>query len=373
MGLRNREYLDISPHQEQMNENLYEVLPILHQENNQGAPDLTFEDFKDVSELERSRDKEWLREQESKKSSEKHELGVFFEAALPQAGYYGWLGDVEFVNFKKNSAIDRYNDRKGTDFMIELPPDKKGGKSSVLRIDATTGSDVDRLSQKVAGQAEVELGNGKFGGVYFKTNFPGKGRPEKEKINSAPRVVMYLDYGQITELGLQLVAHKVKGDKEARKSLEESSLQLTLIEQARRQLESQAILALAMFTEKVEKYGRNKKLPAEQVEAVQGLFERLSQAVEAKDSSKALELVNEFLNSEHLKNLPRSIETKKILEGLTPWLDHFSKLEQEKKDSLPEQASKKALIEAEVSRPHQVLTDFPSEARSHLPRGLQLV
>src|SRR3989338_4902054 len=138
MGLRNREYLDISPHQEQMNENLYEVLPILHQENNQGAPDLTFEDFKDVSELERSRDKEWLREQESKKSSEKHELGVFFEAALPQAGYYGWLGDVEFVNFKKNSAIDRYNDRKGTDFMIELPPDKKGGKSSVLRIDATT-------------------------------------------------------------------------------------------------------------------------------------------------------------------------------------------------------------------------------------------
>lgn len=342
---------------------LYDVWSELNKANDLSSSNSTIEDFTSVNEVEQRRDKKELREKEDTIHNEHSELAAFFESALPTVDEYGWFGDeVEFVQFNTRGEVAKYNDYCiGTDHLLELPnpdpnPEKK---SAVLRIDVTKESYLERLETKIKGKTEQDLEKGAFSGVYFETHFKNTGRQDKEKIDTAPRVVMHLNAEQIIEFGQKLADDKTKKVDSSLKALKESSLQLTLIDQARHQLEDQAIRALTMFTEEIDRQGNMHRSSPQQVEEIQHLFRGLSAATKAKDSSQAQQLVEEFMSAEHLYNLPRVDKTKYLLEGISPWLNHFTQLEEKKMGSLPQSVIKKAQAEAESSTPHQMLVEFP--------------
>ncbi len=315
-----------------------------------------------------AKDRLLVRERNPHYREEKTEYAEFLEAALPEVNNYDWFGgNVVVINQGHGDAVD-YNDIRGTDLMLEMETNQ-GEKPIALRIDLTKSNDPAKIKNKI----DTVLGDardGRFTPTYFKSYYQ---ETPAEKIDTAPRVIMHLTEKQIDQLGNMLHQANFGTDKKAAiQNLENSSLQINLIDQAQSQLESQALYTLALFLEAVNNQYRQYHLDPDTKNELIDFYDRAKAANNRRDNSEeVLGLIQEFLQNSNLKKFPRYQETTRILTGLDVWLQHFNKLEQEKNGQLPESARQQAAIDASGSESQRTLTTRPDQVALAFPPRLR--
>ena len=321
---------------------------------------------------EAARDKLKVKEKKSHHHIEETEYASFFETALPEVNHYDWFGEnVAILDRGHGDAAD-YNDIKGTDIMLEMETTEED-QPIVLRVDVTKSNDLQRVEQKTQ-TTLYDIEHGQFDRAYFQSYYQ---EGELDKIDNAPRIIFHLTEDQLDELGSELYNAKLGKDTETRKTaitkLEESPLQINLIDQAKGQLESQALYALALFLEAINNNYRRFSLNNDEKAELVHFYEQVKRASDSpNDSFKINELIEEIFNNQKFQKFPRYRETLNILKGIKPWLDHFQNLGQEKNGQLSENVRQEAASNAALSQPHQLLTERPSQIRSALPEQFAL-
>ncbi|MDX9893681.1 MAG: hypothetical protein RB292_04725 [Patescibacteria group bacterium] len=358
----------IMPFENPLPENLYEVWSEINNRNRNNL--LTIAEQQ--SSLEQAvKDRHYLRERERKIEEEPADWSLFLEAALPEAEQANWFGDVYINRYVGDAA--RYNDFKGTDLIAEKDT-PKGQAVTALRIDVTKSNDLDKILEKIK-TTTMEIENGRFTRNYFRSQQPG--HENETSIDHAPRIVLHLNEDQIRTLGNQLdAARKARLPqaeagtlKPALRDLENNPSQINLIDQAKSQLENQALYCLSLFLKEVHDHLRTLRLKAEEMADLQKLYEETKVSLDSPGSN-IITAIEMFFSQAHFLRLPRGQQTANILHGLRPWIDHYQALAKEK-SSLPAGVQQEAKFVSEISQPHRVLTDQFSEISRSFPTDLK--
>ena len=354
----------LTPREKPLPERFYKLMAEINRRQKDRT--LTIEDSK-VLPTEAAKDRQLVRQKKRQYEGDKTEYANFFEVALPEVNNADWFGEnVVVVNQGHGDAAD-YNDIRGTDLMLEMET-KPGEQPIALRVDLTKSTDEAIIEEKVETEL-LDTQYGRYHPTYFRSYYQ---ETPTQKIDTAPRVVMHLTEEQIDELGNLL--HEVnfgEDKKTAVQKLETSSLQISLIEQSRSQLESQALYALALFLEAVHHNAHRYHLNLDRKSELIDFYDRTKTAYQNRDNTEEiLGLIEEFLNNPGLEKLPRHWQTTKILLGLNVWLKHFHQLAKEKSDLLSDDVKHKAASDAEFSESHRVLIDRPSRIGQTMPERL---
>ncbi|NUM25849.1 MAG: hypothetical protein HUU49_04510 [Candidatus Buchananbacteria bacterium] len=322
-----------------------------------------------VSPNEAASDRNTVREKKARQFGDETEYANFFETALPEVNNYDWFGENVVILDRGHGDAADYNDLAvGTDLTLEMEsPD--GHDPIALRIDVTKTKNLDGLERKTQNTLH-EIENGRFSRTYFQSYYQ---EGPLQKINTAPSIVLHLTENQLDELGSELYTARLDNDPEKRKKaitgLEGSPLQLNLIDQARGQLENQALYALALFLEEVNNRWQRFNLNNDQKAELADIYDQVKTAHALQHTGQEVtRLIEQVTKNKTLQRLPRYHETIRLLNGISPWLNHFENLEQQKIGQLSDNTKQQAEANASLSEAHRLLVGRPSQIHSALPQ-----
>ena len=338
-----------TPKERELPEELYDVMSRLNKTAMTEVPELSIADFNMPDSI-REKDAEYVRklmERRREFTLEKSEYAAFLETVLPETQAADWFGDEVHIN-RYRGEIDVYNDQRGADYILELESsDPK--RIPVLRVDVTKTNSREQIFDEKIGAVERSMERGHFADVYFASQAHEE---VMQKVHHAPGIVWHLNPDQIIDLG-KSVGTVLKREKGSNQALAEHPLQLLLIDQAKSQLENQALYIIGLLFQEIDRQNVATRLPAERRLKLVALYDRAVKAVH-DGAQDVLTILKDTL-TEDLRSLPRASETVELLSDIEPWLSHFKNLQQKKMSSLSENIQKRAHEQSGLNPIHEEL------------------